>query len=269
MKSVYYCLLLSLVVLAACSDTSAQPDPVPVHETFFIESKNVKEKRTINVWTPPGYSVVTDSFAVVYMPDGGVKEDFPHIANTLAELIAAQKIPAVILVGIENTQRRRDMSGPTQIKKDKEIAPVVGGSAAFRTFVKDELFREVDKRYRTTGKKTIIGESLAGLFVVETFFQHPELFDGYIAIDPSLWWNDHQLVKNAKNYLSTMPESKRLWFAGSQAKDISRYTQQLSGILETTGVKDLQWHYSDEPKEQHQTIFRAVKEKALIWTLSK
>ncbi len=269
MKRIFGVLTLLFVFVIGISRAFAQQDPIPVHETFTIESKNVKEDRVINVWMPPGYSATTDSFPVLYMPDGGVKEDFPHIANTLSELIAAQKIPAVILVGIENTQRRRDLSGPTEVKKDKEIAPVVGGSAAFGTFVKDELFPEIAKRYRTTGKKTIIGESLAGLFVVETFFQHPDMFDGYIAIDPSLWWNDHRLVKDVKNYLSTMPEGKRLWFAGSQAKDISRYTQQLSGILETTRVKGLQWHYSNEPKEQHQTIFRAVKEKALIWTLNK
>lgn len=269
MKSVYYCLLLALVVVTGCADTSAQQDPIPVHDTFVIDSKNVKEKRTINVWTPPGYSAVTDSFAVVYMPDGGVAEDFPHIAQTLSELITSKKIPPVILVGIENTQRRRDLSGPTEVKKDKEIAPVVGASAAFRTFIKEELFPEINKRYRTKNKRSIIGESLAGLFIVETFLQSPDMFDQYIAMDPSLWWNDHYLVKNAPGYISKLPASKRLWFAGSQAKDISRYTRQLAGVLKTAGRQDLQWHYSDEPGEQHNTIYRATKEKALVWTFNK
>ena len=75
------------------------------HETFTIESSKVNETRTINVWTPPQYANSTDSLPVMYMADGGLQEDFPHIANTMAELIATKKIPPFILVGIENTQR--------------------------------------------------------------------------------------------------------------------------------------------------------------------
>ena len=115
------------------------------------------------------------------MADGGIKEDFPHIANTLAELIKQNKIKPIILIGIENTQRRKDLSGFTTVEKDKEIAPEVGGSAQFRAFIKEELFAEITKKYRTSNKKGIISESLSGLFVTETFLQTPEMFDFYIA----------------------------------------------------------------------------------------
>ena len=73
------------------------------------------------------------------MPDGGIiDEDFPHIANTIAELMKTKKIPPIILVGIANTQRRRDLTGPTEVAKDKEIAPIVGGSEKFRAFILEE-----------------------------------------------------------------------------------------------------------------------------------
>jgi enterochelin esterase-like enzyme len=140
------------------------------HETFKIQSKQVGEERVINVWTPENYKASKDSLPVMYMADGGIKEDFPHIANTLAKLIKEKKIKPLILVGIENTQRRRDLTGFTEVAKDKEIAPVVGGSEKFRAFIKDELFPEINKRYRTTTEKSIIGESASGLFVMETFF---------------------------------------------------------------------------------------------------
>lgn len=269
MRIIYYCWLPIFIILGSCADILAQQEAVPVHETFTIESKNVQERRTINVWTPPGYPTATDSLAVLYMADGGIAEDFPHIAQTVSDLVAANKIPPVILVGIENTQRRRDLTGPTKVKKDKEIAPVVGGSAAFRMFIKDELFPEINRRYRTSNERSVIGESLAGLFVMETFLQYPQMFDRYIAIDPSLWWNDHYLVKNAAKYLLRIPAGKKLWFAGSQVKDISRYTRQLSGILEAKKLPGLKWQYADEHKEQHHTIFKATKEKALIWALNE
>ncbi len=267
MKSVYCCLLLLIGIIVNCPDTLAQQDSVTVHKTFTIESKKLKETRTINVWTPPGYSIANDSFAVLYMADGGIAEDFPHIAQTVSDLVAANKIPPVILVGIENTQRRRDLTGPTEIKKDKEIAPVVGGSTVFRSFIKEELFPEISKRYRVKRERSIMGESLAGLFVIETFLQSPEMFDRYIAMDPSLWWNDRYLVKHAAGYISKLSAGKKLWFAGSQ--DISDDTRKLSGVLEMAKLRGLQWHYSDEPGEQHATIYKATKEKALVWTFNK
>ncbi len=270
MKFIYYNLLFILVTLTSCSNASQPNDPIPEHETFKILSKQVGEERVINVWTPADYKIHSDSLPVMYMADGGIKEDFPHIANTLAKLIKGKKIKPLILVGIENTQRRRDLTGFTEVAKDKEIAPVVGGSEKFRAFINDELFPEINKRYRTTTEKSIIGESASGLFVMETFFLTPEMFDNYIAFDPSLWWNNHYLVRTAKEHLAQFPTSeKRLWFASSDAKDIFPHTKELANTFKTENSANIKWNYSDEPKEKHNTIFRATKEKAIIWTLNK
>ena len=203
----------------------------------------------------PDHITGSDSLPVLYMPDGGVNEDFPHIANTLAELISSKRIPPIILVGIDNTERRRDLTGPTNNAEDKEIAPVVGGSADFRDFIEKELVAEIDGIYRTTDKRGIIGESLAGLFVVETLLLRPELFDFY-------------MVKTAPEYLAKFPAKPiRFWFAGSSVQEETPFISNLSGALELTAPKTLVWQYSDEPNETHATIFRATKEKALVWVL--
>ncbi len=270
MKIVYPIVFFILVTFTSCSSVSRPSDPIPQHETFTIQSKQVGEDRVINVWTPEDYKTAMDTLPVMYMADGGIKEDFPHISNTLSELIKAQKIQPIILVGIENTQRRRDLTGFTEVAKDKEIAPIVGGSEKFRAFIKDELIPAINKRYRTTDKRSIIGESASGLFVMETFFLTPEMFDNYIAFDPSLWWNNHYLVRTAKEHLAKFPtDEKRLWFAGSNATDISPYTKELANIFENQNIPMLKWNYSDESKEEHTTIFRATKEKAIVWTLGK
>lgn len=270
MKFIYYNLVFIFLTLTSCSNSSQPNDTIPEHETFKIQSKHVGEERTINIWTPANYKTNTDSLSVMYMADGGIKEDFPHIANTLAKLIKENKIKPLILIGIENTQRRRDLTGFTEVEKDKEIAPIVGGSEKFRAFIKEELFPEIEKRYRTTSEKSIIGESASGLFVIETFFLTPEMFDNYIAFDPSLWWNNHYLVQNAKEHLAKFPSTdKRIWFAGSNAEDVAPFTKQLADIFKTENRANLQWKFSDEPKEKHTTIFRATKEKAIIWTLNK
>lgn len=273
MKSIYkiFFLSLSFLFVLSCKTTQQKEynDPIPKHDTFTIQSKELKETRTINVWTPENYSTSKDSLIVIYMPDGGTKEDFPHIANTLNELMNSKKIPPMILVGIENIQRRKDLSPPTENEEDKKVAPIVGGSSEFRRFINDELFPEVNKRYRTTDKRGIIGESLAGLFIMETFLKQPNMFDYYIVIDPSLWWNDHKMLLNAKNDLKNFPTTeKRLWFAGSGASDILPYTDDLKNILTQVNLPNLKWNYSPEPKEEHSTIYRATKEKALIWTFN-
>ena len=244
-------------------------DAIPNHDNFSIKSVFVNETRVINVWTPPNYKNGKDSLPVLYMPDGGVKEDFPHIANTIAKLVENKSISPIILVGIENTERRRDLTGHSNEKKDAEYCPLTNGAKNFRAFIAEELILEIRKRYRITNKKGIIGESLAGLFVMETFFLEPNIFDFYIAMDPSLWWNNHFLVKMSSQYLKEFPTKEiKLWFAGSGAEDISIHTNEFSRTLENIVVKGLQWKYSDKPNEKHNTIFRATKEAALTWTLN-
>ena len=269
MPIIHSYLIIPILLFLSCCSSATVTDPIPEHDSFIIHSSIVGESRTINVWTPPQYKLDSDLYPVMYMADGGIQEDFPHIANTFAELIQANKIPPMILVGIENTQRRRDLTGPTFVAKDKEIAPIIGGSDKFRAFIEIELIDSIGQRYRTSARKGILGESLSGLFVMETFFLAPHIFDVYIAFDPSLWWNDHYLVKSAKDHLEKFTsQNKVLWFAGSDATDISLYTKELAKILQSQNLSNLEWTYSDEPNEQHHTIFRATKEKALIMALN-
>lgn len=271
MKLLYCILLFAGLAAGSCSVAPPATDPIPEHDTFTIQSRHVGEERVINVWKPSDYDTHTAALPVLYMPDGGIQEDFPHIANTLAELVASEKIPPFLLVGIENTQRRRDLTGETNVGTDREIAPVVGGSGDFIAFIKDELMPEIDRKYRTTGEKGLIGESLAGLFVVETFLLQPAMFDYYIAFDPSLWWNDQYLIKTAKEHLAQFPpeQAKKFWFAGSGAEDIGPIMNGLVTALEDANIANLEWTYSDEPGEKHSTILRATKEKAMIWALSR
>ncbi len=259
---------LLFAVFVGCNTAKLPSDPIPQHDTFKIESLSVGETRVICVWVPPGYDATEDTYPVLYMPDGGLKEDFPHIANTLAQLVAADSIPPTILVGIENTERRRDLTGPSDVASDEKIAPLSDGASKFRQFIADELFPEIDRRYRTSDQRSIIGESAAGLFVVETLLLHPEMFDSYIAMDPAVYWNDRYLVRTAAEHLAKFPDSKiRFWFAGSEAGDIQPNTRELQSILRNSAPDTLEWTYSDQPEEKHSSIFRATKEAAIMWTL--
>ena len=235
---------------------ASEPAPLVVGETFTVESKTLGETRRINVYLPPPYFEPSDMrLPVLYMPDGGIGEDFLHVAGLVQVSVGNQTMRPFLLVGIENTQRRRDLSGPTENAEDKKVAPVVGGSAAFRDFLRSELMPVVESRYRTTSESAIIGESLAGLFVVETFFLAPEMFDTYIAFDASLWWNDGEWVKRAARELARGGRGGRSLYLANSREDRFDLTQRLAEILEQHAPADLEWHYEPMPGETHATIY--------------
>jgi predicted alpha/beta superfamily hydrolase len=233
---------------------------MPQHESFTLESRVLSETRRINVFTPPGYRAATkERYPVLYMPDGGIKEDFPHVVNTLDSLGAAGLVRAFIVVGVENTERRRDMTGPTTVASDSGIARKVGGSAAFRQFFRDELMPEIRSRYRTTDETAIVGESLAGLFVMETFFLEPALFNRYLAMSPSVWWNDRELVRRAEERIPGLTGLNRaLYFTVANECEIMSGTDELARQLHDHASPDLLWFYEPMPEQEHSTIYRAA-----------
>jgi uncharacterized protein len=238
--------------------------PLVIGETFTIDSKIMGEIRRLNAYLPPGYVLAPQArFPVLYMADGGIAEDFLHVAGLVQVSVGNGTMRPFILVGIENTLRRRDMTGPTENADDKKIAPRVGGSDAFRSFIRLELMPQVKARYRTTNETAIVGESLAGLFVVETFLLEPDLFDTYMAFDPSLWWNNQKLVAESAGRLRTHKKmDKILYFASSDEKGISEVTQRFGDILAKNAPPGLHWHYERMPDEKHSTIYHPAALKA-------
>lgn len=236
--------------------------PLVVGETFTIDSRVLGETRRINVYLPPTYAAMPDSqFPVLYMPDGGIQEDFLHVAGLVQVSVGNGTMRPFLLVGIENTARRRDLTGPTASPDDRTIAPEVGGSADFRRFMRAELMPAVQARYRTTGESGIVGESLAGLFVVETLFLEPDLFDVYIAFDPSLWWNDGELVKRAPERMEALAD-RTLYLASSSQPDIARLTTRLAGMLAAEAPPSTRWHHEPMPEETHGTIYHPAALRA-------
>jgi uncharacterized protein len=248
-------LLLCVLGLAALA---AHAEPLVIGETFTLRSEILQEERRINVYVPPTQSA--SPLPVLYMPDGGVREDFLHVAGLVQVLTGNGTMRPFILVGIENTQRRRDLTPPTENAEDRKVAPVVGGSAKFRAFLRDELMPRIEKQYRTTKERAIVGESLAGLFIVETFVVEPALFDTYIAFDPSLWWNDEQLATEAAKRLRV--NGKTLFLATSDEPGIVAATQRFVGVLRANAREGLSWHYEAMPDEKHSTIYHPAALRA-------
>ena len=203
-----------VTAVVTSAGASEAPRPIIIGQSYRIPSAILGASHVVNVQLPEHYGDARRTFPVLYLLDGGEHEDFDHIAG-LAQINAAYgQGQEMIVVGIEGVDRRHDLTSPSSIPTDLKTAPTSGGAEAYRRFLTEELRPWVQSRFRTNGRTGLIGESLAGLFVLETFLRKPGSFSDYIAVSPSLWWNGGNVVSLARQRLRDGSYAgKRLWIA--------------------------------------------------------
>lgn len=182
-----------------CQKTKQQESgrPFVIGEIHELQSKVLGEKRVLNIYLPEGYNS-NDSikYPVIYLLDGSADEDFIHIAGLVQynSFEWINQVPKSIVVGIATVDRRRDFTFPTSIEEDRKRYPTTGHSDKFISFIATELQPFIDKKFKTASSKTLIGQSLGGLLATEILFKNPALFNKYIIVSPSLWWDNGSLL---------------------------------------------------------------------------
>jgi len=201
-------LFFSTIIANTLKAQSAKQTSITLGITDELSSSRLSEKRKLNIYLPEGYNPSdTTKYPVIYLLDGGLDEDFIHIVG----LVQFNTFPWVnrlsksIVVGIVNIDRKKDFTFPTTIKSDKEKFPTTGGSEKFISFLEDELQPYIQKHYKTNDSKTIIGESLGGLLTTEILFKKPYLFNKYIIISPSLWWDNGSILNGPTTLSAALP----------------------------------------------------------------
>ena len=202
--------------------------PFSIGESIKIRSEILDENRVLNIYLPNGYEQDSiKKYPVIYLLDGSVDEDFIHIAGLVqfGSFSWINMLPESIVVGISNIDRKRDFTFPTNNKRDKKDFPTTGSSKKFINFLEKELIPFVNTNYKTNTIKTLIGQSLGGLLVTEILFKTPNLFDNYIIISPSLWWDDESLL----NYtLLENQKNKSIYIGvGKEGEIMERTAQEL------------------------------------------
>ncbi len=252
------CLLTAAAPALAAPPAAEEGRPIVIGRSYELRSAILGDVRRINVYLPPGYSDPTKRFPVLVLLDGGAAEDFHHITGLAQVTSAYGAVEEVIVVGVEGVVRRHDLTSPSSDPADRKVAPTAGGSAAYRRFLVEELKPWIAARYRTSGRTGLIGESLAGLFTLETYLRQPAAFDDYIAISPSVWWDKGALSREAAADLAKGGfTGKRLWLAvGDEGVG---YPAQQAGVddtvaaLKASGVTG--WTFDPHPNEHHDTIY--------------
>ena len=217
-----------------------------------IKSKILNENRILNIYLPNGYSKdSTKIYPVIYLLDGSIDEDFIHIAGIVqfGSFSWINMIPETIVVGISNVDRKRDFTYPTTIERDKKDFPTTGKSENFINFIENELQPFVDSNYNTNNTKTIIGQSLGGLLATEILFKKPHLFDNYIIVSPSLWWNNESLLKIEPKEYKT---KKSIYITvGKEGKVMERTANELYEKLNVEKKNNTELFYKFLEKQNH------------------
>jgi predicted alpha/beta superfamily hydrolase len=200
-------LLGRLFLATACAllhapDVLAQEPPsLTFGKVAVFHSGILDEDRRLNVLLPAGYDTGAEKYPVIYLLDGSAQEDYFHAAGLFDFLATYGVMPATIVVGISNVDRRRDFTLPSSDPADLKSAPTSGGAAKFIGFLEKELVPYVEKNYRVSERRTLIGQSLAGLLATQVLLEKPQLFTDYVIVDPSLWWNKQALLQRAASAL--------------------------------------------------------------------
>lgn len=229
MKSIY-CAIVLLFTSFCLHAQEDSPFTTGFKDTVF--SKVLGEKREVWIHIPKsnGGDAIKDrgNYPVIYLLDGS--ENFNTVVSITEHMEESSLCPPMIVVGIVHKERLSELTTGT----DKELPSVVGNGEKFMTFIEKELIPYVNVTYPVSTYKTFIGHSLGGLTVMHTFLHNPNLFNAYVSLDGSLWWNKNKVVKEGNTILPTQNYSGKTLFM-AMANRLEPGVDTLSVQKDTSG----------------------------------
>ncbi len=246
--------LLAILLVTVIRSHAQTGEPIVIGKTFEIHSKVLNETRSLLIATPEGYDQETDRYPVLYVLDGD--ENFVQAVGIVRSLAESDRIPPMLVVGIANTERIRDLTPPTEVETEKRFLPKNGGADTFLQFISGELIPYVDTHYRTRPYKVLVGHSAGGLFAIYALASNPTLFNAYIVIDPMLSWNNQAAATKLEAVFKDTKElSSDLYItATDEGGPALSADYKLCGILNQRTPREFHWTFKPMPGETHTSI---------------
>jgi uncharacterized protein len=243
-------------VLTISSAAFAQPTTGTV-TTLKLKSAVLGEERTVLVRTPAEYETSKLSYPVLYVTDGDAH--IGHTASTIQFLTQNGRMSELIVVGITNTDRTRDLTPTKSTNKNAagELQfPTSGGADNFLKFIETELIPQIEKQYRVQPYRILAGHSLGGLFAIHSMISKPGVFNSYVAVSPSLQWENGEPLKRAAEYLKNQKEMKVTLFVslGNETGAISESFDSFRELLSKTSIKGFEWQAERMADEDHGSV---------------
>ncbi|HPG38889.1 MAG TPA: alpha/beta hydrolase-fold protein [bacterium] len=223
-------------------------EPVNVGYSFRIHSNILNEDRLIYVSLPDDYATSKKNYPVYYAVDG--QWAFVHSTQAIGSLSGNDIIPKMIVVAIYTNDHR-----------DWDLLPVRdeqthtgGGGDKLLNFIKQELIPFIDKNYRTFPYRLLSGSSYGGVFVMHAFVTEPKLFNGFLTLSPSMWWNYRIMLKRTEDFLVKNPGLQNTLYLSVANEGLSMGVNALASLLEKKAPAGLAWKFEEYPQEVHGTI---------------
>lgn len=263
--------LVFVLLLCVASAVALAHDPITIGETIQIQSKIMGEGRTILISTPPDYDSGHRSYPVLYMTDGD--GHLTHTRGTVDFLHSNGLMPQVIIVGVTNTDRTRDLTPTHAVVNDndgnEQDLPTAGGASKFLNFFEEELFVFVDDHYRTLPYRIFSGHSFGGLFALNAYFTHPDLFQAVLAVSPSLRWDEELPLRQAQEFFEDRSSVDSILFVamGNEEEGDPRPNRldRFEEALQSATAEDFEWEVRRLPDETHGSVVL----RAQYWGLRK
>jgi len=248
------------------AQTTPTPTPAPAAENKPADSDNIvqtsihstilSEDRSVIIHLPRNYSKDTaQKYPVMYVLDGTSQDQ--HTADKMAVLADAALIPNAIVVGLPNSRgnRERDQTPPYMRRNvDDEKSPY-GAGDKFLWFIEKELIPSIDRNYRTSGYKTLSGNSRGGLFVLYSLMERPDLFQAWFCYSTPVWRFENLMVNKTSEFLLSSSGLNGFLYMSVGEKE----TDQMIGgfarmvdVLKQNRKKNFRWAADYTPHAVHQ-----------------
>jgi predicted alpha/beta superfamily hydrolase len=240
---------LQLLALLFCSITSSTAQDGFTLKHDSLQSAILNQSRKVAIYLPEGYDSGVNKFPVIYVLDGDGRDQ--HIVPTTRFLFLSGKMPKAIIVGVMNVDRNHDF-----LADSTQGTPTGGGADCFMLFFKKELIPYIDKNFRTEPYKVLIGHSYGGLFAMHTLLNEPDLFDAYIAIDPSIWYKNLIFLKSAETeFLKAKNWNRSVFIAGREGGGMDEMgITPLEKLMNASAPKELNWKIAAYANEDHGSV---------------
>lgn len=264
--------ILACIILISASYLIVKPvaatesQPLSAGFSFQLPTAVYDTTRSLCVYVPTGYSDSGATYPVLYLLDGGYGQDYLPMVGLSALATLTGQIRPFIVVGIQSENRRYELTAASEVEEDLKGIPTNGGADEFRHFLLTEVKPWVEKNYRTSGEDAVIGESLAALFITETFLRTPESFNHYIAVSPSLWWREMGLSLEAAELMSAenFPSDRSFFLTiGDEGGTMLESVERMAAALANDAPNGTKWWYEPLPTEHHHTIYNPASLRAL------
>ncbi len=266
-----YALFLLATSLFAQETPGTNASPVVIGSEWKMHSAVLDEDRTISVHLPDDYAQGTLRYPVLYALDG--EQEFVPLVGASEILPWARRGPDLIVVAIHNTHRTHDLTTPWTSKapagQAQWMVNKAGGADPFLAFLKTELLPEIDRRYRTTPFRILLGHSLGGLFVLHAFDTSPDLFRSWIALSPPAFWNGDEPINGSVQLFVAHPNLNTTLFisrAAHEFDDTPRAFDKMNEALRLRAPSSLKWQTKIIEGADHGTSLLAAAQAGLEFT---